>query len=262
MNHRLYPLEGVRNFRDYGGYASRLGGRVVEGRLFRSGNPAKATASDIAVLDGLGVTSIVDMRRRNEREADPAAWPVGDASHVITGSDLDQPSNVRPPHLEHLSRGDLTAALAETLMATTYRDLPFVPRYMELNGAFLRRLADTPGGSLIYCTMGKDRTGILAALVLHILGVEREDILEDYDLTNAAIDLENNLDQVLDTFARNYAVRPSPEVVKPLLGVRKPYLEAAFDEMGQRHGSIDGYLAAIGADGDVRQRIREQYLEA
>lgn len=260
MKSRVYPLDGVRNFRDYGGYASAHGGRVAEGRLFRSGNPSKASGADITTLDALGVTCIVDMRRRNERENDPAAWPVGDVGHVIVGSDMDQPTNVKPPHLEHLHRADLNEQVAVELMAGSYRDLPFVPRYRELNGAFLKTMADTPGGSVIYCTMGKDRTGILAGLVLYILGVSMDDILDDYEMTNAAIELEKNLPQALDTFARNYDVHPPTQAIQPLLGVRKVYLEAAFDEMGKRHGSIEGYLDSLAVDADVRRRIARNYL--
>jgi len=70
MTARILPLTGVENFRDYGDYAGR-GGRVAAGRLYRSAHHGKATSEDLAVIGGLGLAAVVDLRRPMERDAEP-----------------------------------------------------------------------------------------------------------------------------------------------------------------------------------------------
>lgn len=72
---RILALEGVENFRDYGGYVSRHGGRIASGRLFRSAHHGAATAGDLTVLAGLDLACVVDLRRPREREIQPSRRP-------------------------------------------------------------------------------------------------------------------------------------------------------------------------------------------
>lgn len=75
MTDRIYSLQGVRNFRDFGGYTSRHGGQVKRGRLFRSGHYAEATEDDLKALDALGIHLQADLRRPDERERNVAVGP-------------------------------------------------------------------------------------------------------------------------------------------------------------------------------------------
>ena len=67
MNNRILPFDGVRNFRDFGGYASRHGGNVKRGLLFRSGHYGEATEADLEKIADLGIHLQADLRRPDER---------------------------------------------------------------------------------------------------------------------------------------------------------------------------------------------------
>jgi protein tyrosine/serine phosphatase len=109
---------------------------------------------------------------------------------------------------------------------------------------------------VIHCAAGKDRTGLLAALTHHLLGVARDDLLEDYLLTNQAVDLEDRAPKIAEQLKAFTGRDASHGAVVAFLGVEPAYLEAAFDEMGQRNGGLDGYLEQVlGLDGSRRARI-------
>ena len=74
MKDRILPFDGVRNFRDFGGYASRHGGTVRKGRLYRSGHYAEATEADLEKIADLGIHLQADLRRPDEREKQPGKW--------------------------------------------------------------------------------------------------------------------------------------------------------------------------------------------
>ncbi|MFO1427864.1 MAG: tyrosine-protein phosphatase, partial [Steroidobacteraceae bacterium] len=162
--------------------------------------------------------------------------------------------------IEFLNRPGVTAADARAFTVTAFRDIALDPLYLQLFGDGLRAIAQADGAVVVHCSQGKDRTGILCALTQHILGVPLETVLEDFELTNVAIDLEERLQEAHDAFASRYGVDASPEVLQPMLGVHAEYLLAAFDGMRDRHGSIDGYLGAIGVDPEVRAALRQRFL--
>ena len=199
---RLLPLEGVENFRDYGGYAVPGGLRVVRGRLWRSAHHGGATDADLARIASLGLSAVVDLRRPTERANQPSRRPEGFAGRVI---DCD-----------HV---------------------------------------------LIHCTAGKDRTGLLAALTHHLLGVHPMDAAADFELTNRAARIEARLAQVTEVLTQSLGRRPSETAVRAFLGVEGAYLEAAFAAIRERSGSVESYLAGLGVDDRAAGRLRELWLE-
>lgn len=253
MSARLLAFEGVENFRDYGDYATAAGRRLVGRRLLRSGHHARASDADLAALGDLGVSVVVDLRRTSERAAQPSRRPPAFAGRVIESRDAD-PGEA--PHLAFLRAADLTPESVRSFMIDTYRGLPFDPRHLDLFSRYFAALADTDGAVLIHCAAGKDRTGLLAALTHHLAGVGEEDALEDYLLTNTAVDLEARAPEVAAVIERNFGRRPSDAATRAFLGVEAEYLAAAFDAVRDRHGSLDAYLReALGVGPALRARI-------
>jgi len=249
---RVPPLQGGRNFRDLGGYATGDGRRVRWGRLYRSGSMAGLTPVDCDYLDSLGIRWICDLRTTDERLSAPSSW--------------QQPAAPRYWSRDHAtSFGDLrtllkaglppTAAQVRDVMLSAYRHLPFeqAPAYREL----FKRLATGELPMVFNCTAGKDRTGIVAALILDALGVPREVILEDYALTNELLDAHrfaNGKQSLLGQL--------SPEVLHAIMGSDPDYLRCAFAVIEERHGCVETYLREvldIGAE-DLNA-IRAELLE-
>ena len=249
-------LEGVENFRDFGGGASRFGGRVRRGRLFRSAHLGSANEADIAELERLGVRTVVDLRRTTERRQQPSRW-TGFDGRLICCDDGDRAEG---PHVEFLRQGELGDAGVEAYLIGYYRQAPFEPRHLALFGQAFAALDAGDGAMLIHCTAGKDRTGMLAALILRALGVGREAIEADYLETNRVTLTEARLARVAAMLAPIVGGTPSEAVLRGFLGVSGHHLDAACAAIDARCGGMEGYLATLGVDTARLGRLRGALL--
>jgi protein-tyrosine phosphatase len=238
MSDRVAPLAGVHNFRDFGGYETRDGGMIARGHFYRSAHFANATPEDITLLNALGVAFVVDLRRPEERAVDPNKWPGERAVTIFNDEGM-----VRPPaHVGVYQIADHTPELVAQFMRENYAGYPYELRYAALFKAFLNGLLnDGPG--VVHCAAGKDRTGIACALVLTALGVDRELIFEDYELTNTAVDLQQRMAWLKTRIAMTTDSPPSDAALLPMVGVQRDYLQASFDAIEARDGDVLSYLA-------------------
>ncbi|MEQ1618221.1 MAG: tyrosine-protein phosphatase [Terricaulis sp.] len=256
MQDRVLPLDRVLNFRDFGGYETSDGARIVRGRLFRSAHFSEASDADMAKLDALGVSFIVDLRRPEERAHEPNRWP---GEGVRTFRNEEGHAGALPPHLMALLQGDLTAVSVANYMRDLYRDFAFEQRHIELYRAWFAELALADGPAIIHCAAGKDRTGLGCALTLHALGVDEETIFADYELTNAVLDLDRRLPRIQERMEARLNRKLDPEALKPMLGVAPDYLRTALDAIEARHGAIDNYLEEVlGVGAGERAGLRKR----
>lgn len=248
---RLLPLEGGRNFRDLGGYRASDGRTVRWGKIYRSGSMSGLTAQDFDYLGRLGIRSVYDLRTERERKGEPNRWATAAQigywarDYAMSGGDLSR-----------LADPKVTAAEARQLMAESYRAIPYeqAPAYREM----FRQLASGQTPLAFNCTIGKDRAGIAAALVLTALGVPRETVVADYGLTNRYLPMALERDKAI-----NPKMAALPRHVAEVLLVADPaYLEMAFEEMSKRNGSPEGYLReVIGLSAADQARLKAFLLE-
>jgi len=237
-------LQGATNFRDLGGYIGQGGRPVRWRRLFRSDHLGALTAEDTAVLQQHGLQRVFDFRGVQERQAAPCALPQAQVHSLAI-----EPSLFARMMARHEAGETLDVPIALQAMDATYRDfvLANTPRYRTL---FEHLLADD-APLVFHCTAGKDRTGLAAALILHALGVSRDEVLHDYLLTN----------QHLKT---RHATAPGvpEEVLRVLNFVREDFLNAAFAAIDDSHGSLETYLhQGLGLGPEQRARLVRMYLE-
>ena len=256
---RVLDSEGVGNLRDYGGYPTRDGRRVKRGVLFRSAHHGAATERDLQTLSRLGCVTVVDLRRRSERERDPSRRHPEFTAQVI---DNDIGDVGTAPHLTFLAEADLTPQTITGFMVREYERMPFEARHLDLYSRYFAALAEGAAPVLIHCAAGKDRTGILAALTHHVLGVSDEDAMADYLLTNTAGHHARRAPEVAANLAANFGRSFPIETVKSFMGVQPVYLHTAWRVIGERYGSVDGYLEqALGVDAARRERIVAALVE-
>jgi protein-tyrosine phosphatase len=251
---RILDLPGAVNLRDFGGYSTSDGRRVRVGLLYRSGILAELTPVGQAQLRALGIGVICDLRRPQERELEPTPFPLDDPRQVHI--ELDPDSGVR---------------LREALATESMLGVPERIRFMiEINRELARvhtaeyrrvfEALESSGkqGFLVHCAAGKDRTGFGVAAIQLALGVPRETVIEDYLLTNEAMDFEQF---ILPRLKANYG-DVDVEAARALSGVRVEYIHAALDEVDAVFGSFDNYLkAGLGIDARRRAALRDRYLE-
>jgi protein-tyrosine phosphatase len=224
--------EGIDNFRDFGVLLGR------PGWLFRSGHLAAATGADIAALKELGLAAIIDLRRPSERLQRPS--PPGLSRCVIMSNNGDQ---AEAPHLEFLRRGDTSDEAVEDFLLDYYRKAPLEPRHLELFAQAFRAIGQGP--VLIHCTAGKDRTGILAALILAHHGVAWDVIVDDFLQTNRVLLREPHLERAEELGRRLLGRSPGDVVIRAMLGVEARHLVTAFDAIRTRAGDVRSYIGML-----------------
>lgn len=258
MQDRVKKLSGVRNFRDFGGYATQSG-RIKPGLLFRSGHYNDATDDDIRFLDGLNVKFHVDLRRPDERDRQPNKWPADEVVQISTEGGREEV----PAHVAALQGDDVTAESIEGYMTSYYRSAPFKNHHVELFKAWFDGIEAAEGASVVHCAAGKDRTGIICALTHLVLGVSEEDVMEDYDLTNRAVDIEAHLPLARDRFNEMLGKNHEADVYRPFMGVRPVYLENAFEVMSDAHGSPMNYVREVlGVDAARADALKRKFIES
>jgi protein tyrosine/serine phosphatase len=254
---RVVPLEGVNNFRDYGGYESSAGGRVKQGLLWRSAQHGDASADDLAAIHQLGIAHVIDLRGPSEREMKPCRRHDDFAAQVWT---YPEETAGLALHTE-AADGVLTAAEARAAMVRLYEGIAFRENLTPMLRLYFELLLRAEGPSLVHCVAGKDRTGWAVAMAQHALGVSREAIIADYMLTNDASRLEERIAAEAFKDLPRYAAMDA-ESVRALWGVQEDYIVTALDATEARHGNLDTYLEQVlGINAAKREALRAHYLE-
>jgi len=250
---RLLRLDAVENARDYGDYATAAGRRVRSGVLLRTAHHARASDADLQRMADWGVGTVVDLRRPSERRQQPSRRPAGFSGRVI---EVAHDDGGEAPHLTFLKTTDLTETSGRGFMIGAYQSMPFDPGHLDVFARYFRALGEGEGAVVIHCAAGKDRTGLLAALTHRLLGVAHDDLVEDYLLTNAAVDLAGRAPAIAKQLHAMTGRVASDAAVTAFLGVEAAYLDAAFAVMVERCGSVETYLEqALGVDAALRDRI-------
>ena len=177
----IIRLDGASNFRDFGGYLLHDGSQMAVRQYFRSENLSKLSKSDCYELHRLGIRTIFDLRTTQEIGSTPNAFQVSNEFEVV-----NVPISGTIANFEDGLQGIFSGAICEITsddMAQMYLDILCKFR-SELLFVASHLLARSSGPTLVHCTAGKDRTGLVVALVQLALGVARQDIFYDYLLSN------------------------------------------------------------------------------
>ena len=226
-------LTSVHNFRDVAGpgYALRPSGSMARGLVYRSTTLAVGD-DDLAVLEKLGVSTVVDLRTGAEIDKQPDVVPAG-AEYL--------PIDVLGGHTSAatLSASGLAGAEeARREMAATYERFVVGDHERRAFGRAVHALAVSSGPAIVHCTAGKDRTGWVSALVQLVAGVREEDVIADYLLTR-----EMSADFV--SSIRTYVQAEMPdklEAIEVLIGVEEANLRRSLDALAREFGDARRYL--------------------
>lgn len=251
------PTEGIHNLRDYGGYAGADGARVKKGLLFRSGQHMDASEADLELIHRLDIRTIIDLRGASERSSFPCRRHGAFDAHVIA---YDGETSNSPPHEGGGGKVVMTPQKVRERMIAVYTRMPVNPAMIDMFSRYFDALDTRDGGSLVHCFAGKDRTGIAASLLLHVLGVHHDDVVAEFLRTNDAPTQHVLERQSLPRMTAHYG-EIDPEAIRNLMGVHEDYITTYWQEVTRDHGSIDNYLAtSLGVDEARKARLRERLL--
>jgi len=236
-----FAFDQVYNFRDMGGYRAADGRTLRWRRLLRSGEPLRMTDAEAAGLRAeVPIATIIDLRSEGEANHPRGLGPLAGA----------------PVTRHHFPMGDPRSKFDARSSGG------WDPRYQDLLEArgeswasIIRILADDAAyPALFHCVTGKDRTGVLGALILDLLGVDEDTILQDFGLSQLGMDR-----LVADLRARGKITDDNPP--NPALGVPVEAMEAMLEVLRTRHGGAAAFLGKHGVDDQTLEQLLELLLE-
>lgn len=221
-------LGQTMNLRDLGGYPTKDGRVTAWRRNFRSACPQGLSAGDIDYArNTLGMTAVIDLRSRFETERQPCGLAGVDGIYyrnIPLFSDYDM---------------DKFGGESYYLMAE------HIPSMVEL----FRTIAGAEGAVLFHCTAGKDRTGITAAILLMLAGVEDIDIVADYQVSRTYIE------PLIQHLRKNYPEMPQHTGESPA-----EYIRDFMARFRERWGTVEGYFDYLGLSDDDVGKLRDRMV--
>jgi protein-tyrosine phosphatase len=246
---RHVPLEGAQNFRDLGGYTTNSGRSVRWRTLFRTAALTDVTLGDIDTLHELGLELVFDLRTQMELDAfgvDPLAEHGVSVRHT--------------PLVERIGPG--LSPVKASIQDWTPKDYAIQYAWLleqgrEAIGTVVRALAEErPAAVAYHCTGGKDRAGLVTAVILRTLGVSDEDIGMDYALTDRYLHYDK---------AQSERLAKAFNVGEPGLrrrtGASAENMQLTLRTMDERWHSIESYLEQCEVSEEIQRSLREYLLE-
>ena len=237
---RWLPMQGCVNFRDLGGYGNSQGQTVRWRRLFRSDALQDMTAADAALaVNELNIGLVIDLRNSDEAERDGRGPLPGMGAEHRHFPFLEERGF--PP----FTGGDVVERLSSTYQWLIHNSGPRVAQAVNA-------IAAAESGVVFHCSAGKDRTGLLAALILEVLGVDAETIAADYVLTNEAVE---------GILRRIKAMQPHASPTTQSLAAQPVAFQGFQDTLQREYGGAEAYLRRHGVSGETLECLRSNLLE-
>lgn len=251
LHQRELVWEGVLNARDLGGHRTEDGAQTRYGSIVRADSVRRLTDDGWAALLDYGIRTVVDLRGDHEMDDDAPAHLNVEVVHVPFMEANDR-------EFEEIQKEVEAASEAAPDVATSTRNvyLIFLEHFKENVAAGIRAVAEAPaGGVVVHCAGGKDRTGLLTAFLLHLAGVDVEEIAADYALS------EERLKPRHEEWFAKAETEAELERLRRIAQTPAKSIVGVFEELGSRYGSIEGYLRSGGlSDEDLaraRARLRD-----
>lgn len=257
VSDKRIPLEGSTNFRDIGGIPTRDGRYLRWGQVYRSDRLNALTAKDQQYLESLGLKTIYDFRSESEVAEAPDILPKNSNIEYINEPiyfDVEDTARVK----ERILNGQLSSVEANQILVEGNR--LFATDMSQRFRPFIDCMIEAKGPIVYHCTSGKDRTGFATLLLLSALNVGRDTIVEDYLLSNYYRYEMNQSRLKKLRYASIVKRKLNLETIAPLMIVDKRYIDAAYDAIEERYGSVDNFLEEeYGLTPELRALLIEHY---
>ncbi len=253
-------MAGIRkelNFRDLGGYRTKDGRTVKHGLLYRSAGLFRMTEEEVAQLESLNIRSIMDLRAdwQRRKKPDPEIKGAKQIEHIGFVPDSAKTIDFSSRGMHQTGEDAMTQF---EKLEVYYRDLIFSNPDLQV---FMDNILAGNVPMIFHCASGKDRTGAAAILLLLALGVNADDIMNDYLLSN-----EYYEEMINDVFGKMYDEVISDDYLPVLLQIENGVMEyigrAMLEEISKRYETPEMFLEKeYGLDREKLEKLRNMYLE-
>ena len=255
---KKYELSHQKNIRDLGGLIGHEGKRIKYGRIFRGGALTKLTKEDIEVLETFHLTDVVDFRGNDEFYYNPDHVLIGVTYHSFPA--IEERVKVEDRKKDD---GNLLWFVTDNTsgfdhLKRQYRDLITMKKSQTAYRNFFKVLLSEDRVVYYHCSQGKDRAGLASFFIETALGVDMNDMLDDYMLSQVAMDkkIDKLINDVKNKPFYNEEYRQS---LIDIFSVKLEYINAAIEEMIKISGSPLNYIKEV-LEVDI-DKLRKLYLE-
>jgi protein-tyrosine phosphatase len=247
---RVIPMQGLNNFRDLGGYYNNENRQTQWGKLYRSGSLSSATSQDMKVLDNLDIKTIIDFRTEEDKYYYPYKYTVPKVFNL--------PLRCHRPNIfgdkilsGEMKKGDVIVRSQDVMASLLDDNSDYYINMFDI-------LLDKRNYPIVMnCASGKDRSGIASALILAALGVDLEQIVNDFLLSNQSIDY-NSLIPNMSMF------EDEAEIQEAMTAMYRSFRETItwpFEMITKKYGSVDKYLEQeLKLTPQKREKLKELML--
>lgn len=238
--------DGLLNVRELGGHPTEDGNETRYDSIIRADSVRQLSDQGWAALVDYGVQTIIDLRTDDELAADPPAELPVEVLHIpFFETNTEDWKNIEA-EFEAITR---SAADVQTATRDVY--MVFLSHFDRNVAAAIRAIANAPeGGVVVHCAGGKDRTGLLTALLLHVAGVGIDEIAADYALS------EERLRPRHEEWFADAESEEELERLKRMAQTPAASIKGVFEELDRRYGGVEEYLRQAGLTDDELDRAR------
>ncbi len=247
-------IKDVSNVRELGGIMTKDGRVIKSGQFYRSGHLGKLKKKNFATLEQYSISQVIDLRTDKEIKKHPDHLPksIQYFNYQAFDDSEDRFSKAKTEVLKGRVTVEESNAGVEEFYGIYVLDDPMKIREIIVS------ILDNEQATLVHCSAGKDRTGMISALILSILNVDRQTILEEYLVSNNERIADVSSRMKLAKFGKILYPKINYEVIENFTWIKPNYLEAMFTAIDAKYGSIDEYIKNGLAISDEQ---RQAYVE-
>lgn len=223
-----YLQNSIENMRDIGGYKNNEGGIIKLGKLIRSNLPINLSNKDISIINKMGINTIIDLRSYEEIKTRKSIFE-GNKDFNIYHIGMNIGKDI-PEKEEFVSKSYIE-------MLTLKKEIKKIFEILSKSDRII-----------YFCNAGKDRTGVITALILKLLGVSEKDIIDDYMYTKVF------MKEILKKYANNNTK------ILNIITPKRIYMEKFLEEFENLYGSIEKYLSLIGIEENIIKNIKQKFI--
>ena len=223
-----YLQNSIENMRDIGGYKNNEGGIIKLGKLIRSNLPINLSNEDISIIKKMGINTIIDLRSYEEIKTRKSIFE-GNKDFNIYHIGMNIGKDI-PEKEEFVSKSYIE-------MLTLQKEIKKIFEILSKSDRII-----------YFCNAGKDRTGVITALILKLLGVSEKDIIDDYMYTKVF------MKEILKKYANNNTK------ILNIITPKRIYMEKFLEEFENLYGSIEKYLSLIGIEENIIKNIKQKFI--
>lgn len=237
LNWVRLPLEGVENCRELGGYSTSEGQQTTWHTFLRSSDLNALTNEDIRFLEQYGVKHVIDLRSADEIEKMP---------NPLATTKFNSYINIPVIHADvsNIVFSDTGSKIADFYIELLKNSKGITD--------VLKSIASQDGATLFHCAAGKDRTGVIAMLLLGLAGVAKKDIVTNYEVTYS------NIEQLRAKYAAQMHMYKN--VSEEMIFSKSEYIIQAYNYLIDNYGSVENYVNQLGLTEEEIQNIKNRFI--